>query len=98
MGGQALTAMSSLGYGQTWQTVTRTSGTTYYNTTGKPIVLAIFPAGVSNSGNISCVGIATANFSNNGLSTTSAQYSIIPINQSYVVTISAGSHTSSELR
>jgi hypothetical protein len=36
-GGQALAAMSSLGYGQTWQTVTRTSGTTYYNTTGKPI-------------------------------------------------------------
>ena len=38
-GGQAVAAMSSLGYGQTWQTVTRTSGTTYYNTTGKPIVL-----------------------------------------------------------
>jgi hypothetical protein len=36
-GGQAVAAMSSLGYGQTWQTVTRTSGTTYYNTTGKPI-------------------------------------------------------------
>jgi hypothetical protein len=36
-GGQALAAMSSLGYGQTWQSVTRTSGTTYYNTTGKPI-------------------------------------------------------------
>ena len=36
-GGQALAAMSSLGYGQTWQAVTRTSGTTYYNTTGKPI-------------------------------------------------------------
>ena len=38
-GGQAVAAMSSLGYGQTWQSVTRTSGTTYYNTTGKPIVL-----------------------------------------------------------
>ena len=40
-GGQALAAMSSLGYGQTWQAVTRTSGTTYYNTTGKPIVFNI---------------------------------------------------------
>lgn len=39
-GGQALSAMSSLGYGQTWQTVTRSSGTTYYNTTGRPIVIA----------------------------------------------------------
>ena len=35
-GGQALAAMSSLGYGQTTQTVTRTSGVTYYNTSGKP--------------------------------------------------------------
>ena len=40
-GGQALAAMSSLGYGQTWQTVSRTSGTTYYNTTGKPITVGI---------------------------------------------------------
>jgi hypothetical protein len=38
-GGQALSAMSSLGYGQVLQSVTRNSGTTYYNTTGKPIVL-----------------------------------------------------------
>jgi hypothetical protein len=38
-GGQALAAMSSLGYGQTWQVVTgsRAVSTTYYNTTGKPI-------------------------------------------------------------
>jgi hypothetical protein len=38
-GGQALAAMSSLGYGQTFQDVSasRAVGTTYYNTTGKPI-------------------------------------------------------------
>jgi len=38
-GGNALTSMSSLGYGQTWQILTgsRSIGTTYYNTTGKPI-------------------------------------------------------------
>jgi len=38
-GGQALAAMSSLGYSQTWQNVTasRAYSTTYYNTTGKPI-------------------------------------------------------------
>ena len=42
-GGQALTAMSSLGYGQTWQDVSgsRISGTTYYNTTGKPIQIMV---------------------------------------------------------
>ena len=40
-GGCALDAMSSLGYGQTWQNLyaSRTVGTTYYNTTGKPIAL-----------------------------------------------------------
>ena len=51
-GGQAGAAMSSLGYGQTWQNVTgsRTSGTTYYNTTGKPITASIVPfTGGSNS-------------------------------------------------
>ena len=42
-GGQALAAMSSLGYGQTWQnvTVSRAINTTYYNTTGKPINVSI---------------------------------------------------------
>ena len=47
-GGQALAAMSSLGYGQTWQDVTasRVAGTTYYNATGKPIVVMI---GASNT-------------------------------------------------
>ena len=37
-GGQALDSMSSLGYSQTWQQVTRAASTTYYNTTGRPIV------------------------------------------------------------
>jgi hypothetical protein len=40
-GGQALAAMSSIGYGQTWQTPSRSAGTTYYNTTGKPILVSV---------------------------------------------------------
>jgi len=42
-GGQALAAMSSLGYGQTWQNVTgsRALSTTYYNTTGRPIAVNV---------------------------------------------------------
>lgn len=40
IGGQALMAMSSLGYGQVWKAVTRTTGVTYYNTTGKPICVS----------------------------------------------------------
>jgi hypothetical protein len=34
------TVPGGIGDGQTWQSVTRTSGTTYQNTTGKPIMLA----------------------------------------------------------
>lgn len=46
MGGNALAAMSSLGYGQTWQNVagSRALGTTYYNTTGKPIMVSVSAA------------------------------------------------------
>ena len=43
-GGQAMASMQSLGFGQTWQVVTgsRALGTTYYNTTGKPIFVSIY--------------------------------------------------------
>lgn len=55
VGGQALAARSSLGYGQTWQDVTgsRVLGTTYTNTTGRPIVVSVmmyFASGANNSG------------------------------------------------
>jgi hypothetical protein len=50
-GGQALSAMSSIGYGQTWQLVTgsRAFGTTYYNTTGKPIQISVTGQGTVNA-------------------------------------------------
>jgi hypothetical protein len=43
MGGQALTAMGSIGYGQRYTDVSgsRSLATTYYNTTGKPIFLSV---------------------------------------------------------
>lgn len=49
-GGQALTAMSSFGYGQTWTDVSasRAYSTTYYNTTGRPISLNINASGGNN--------------------------------------------------
>jgi len=91
MGGQALTAMSSLGYGQIWQTVTRVNGTTYYNTTGKPIVacfqaILLPSAGMSFTIN-SQTGIATitnAQVSNQTISTSA----IIPVNASYINVVS----------
>lgn len=50
-GGQALAAMSSLGYGQTWQNMTgsRVAGTTYYNTTGKPIQVSVYSPSPTDS-------------------------------------------------
>lgn len=51
--GSAWEPMAGLGYGQTWQTVTRVSGTTYTNTTGKPIFLMYsVTSGVSTAGSI----------------------------------------------
>lgn len=43
VGGQALAAMASLGMGQTWQdmSASRATGTTYYNTTGRPIFVSV---------------------------------------------------------
>jgi hypothetical protein len=49
-GGQALTAMSSLGYGQTWQAPSRALGTTYYNTTGKPIFVGVTRTSTTTDG------------------------------------------------
>ena len=42
-GGQAMAAMQSLGFGQTWQNLTgsRAKNTTYYNTTERPIAVQI---------------------------------------------------------
>ena len=43
VGGQALAALGSLGYSQQWQNVSgsRAVNTTYYNTTGKPIIASV---------------------------------------------------------
>lgn len=53
-GGQALAALASIGYGQSWQNVTasRASGTIYYNTTGKPIFCSVNFYTGSNGGNV----------------------------------------------
>jgi len=50
MGGEVVNAMSSIGYGQTWQNVvaSRAVSTTYYNTTGKPIQVAYAALADSN--------------------------------------------------
>jgi hypothetical protein len=82
-GGNALTAMSSLGYGQTWQNLTasRALSTTYYNTTSKPIVFQVFL--VMNSATINVNGTAAGQAST---STSSSLMAIVPVGQSYSFT------------
>ena len=80
VGGNALTAMSSIGYGQTWQDVSgsRSTSTTFFNTTGKPLSMAVHntasPAGILTIG-----GIALNRASNNFWYT-----GIVPPGNSYV--------------
>lgn len=48
IGGQALAALSSFGFGQTFAVFSPVSGTTYYNTTGKPIFISVLSIGASS--------------------------------------------------
>lgn len=100
-GGQALAAMSSLGYGQTWQAVTgsRSAGTTYYNTTGKPIFVSVECKGVVGSNPSVGVSIAGVVLPSSyvpavaGYAPSVAISFIVPAGMSYVVTVSSGSIT-----
>lgn len=94
VGGQALAAMSSLGYGQTQQDVSgsRALSTTYYNTTGKPIFIGVSAASSSGSsmqinvnGVVSSIGTVSAA---GGRSGTTA---IVPPGASYQALITGGS-------
>lgn len=96
VGGQAFTSMSSLGYGQTPQTVTRTAGVTYYNTTGKPIVWEIQLAA---SGNLTptIAGLARAVLTTPAGCTITASYVVAP-NVAYSYVQGAGTSTHVEMR
>jgi hypothetical protein len=103
-GGNALSAMSSLGYGQTWQAVTRTSGTTYYNTTGKQINLIVLFTynGVGNN-TLTINGTVVVTLNTNGIlngSILAYPMVTIPAGQSYSFTLTptAVVSTVSELR
>jgi hypothetical protein len=88
-GGQALNAMSSLGYGQTWQdmTASRAASTTYYNTTGKPIMVNVWgSSGESRSATLVIGGVSVAFTAFNGAGGGTATLSgIVPSGTSYVV-------------
>ena len=97
VGGQAFSNTNSLGYGQTFQTtpsITRVSGTTYYNTTGKPIFATIdFNATTAPLLNI---GGVTATLTN--VATTENISFIVPSYMSYSFTAASGINDWYELR
>ena len=104
-GGNALTSMSSLGYGQTWQTVTRTAGTTYYNTTGRPITYStgeVFGSATVVTVSVVINGGSSIMIQNAVISSGNSRGSgliIIPVGASYVFTHEGvSSLTSTELR
>lgn len=95
VGGQALRAMAGIGFGQTWQLLTgsRVSGTTYFNTTGRPIAVIA----LASAANIAAVVNGVTLTSNTaGLSPHTI---IIPAGASYSLTSSTGAFASwAELR
>jgi hypothetical protein len=89
-GGQALAAMSSLGYSQTVQNVTgsRAFSTTYYNTTGKPIFVSInaYNAGGVINLTATVAGVIAA-YGQNSVANYGANIAfIVPPSASYSVT------------
>jgi len=93
-GGQALAAMSSLGYGQTWQSVTgsRVLSTTYYNVTGKPIQLsASVIISASQSATLTVNSAVSSNSSVAASSTQIPFFAVIPPGMSYSIATTGGS-------
>jgi len=89
-GGQAMATMQSFGYVQTWQSFTigtqRIAGTTYYNTTSKPIMVSTTHySGGSGNGIITVGGVAIAQSSFTS-GTYTAVCGVVPSGLSYSVT------------
>lgn len=93
-GGAALEASNSLGYGQTWQTVTggRAFTTAYYNTTGRPIlVIATF---VASSAAVDILVNGTSRMIAQNASATSGYFAgtvLVPPGQTYQLNVNTGS-------
>jgi hypothetical protein len=78
VGGQALTALSSIGYGQTWQTVSRSFGVTYYNTTGKPISAAVTIQAASAGANTWSITVNGVTLPQGGGNSSANFYQLVP--------------------
>jgi hypothetical protein len=105
---QLATAAFAMGAGvgsnQTWQDVTasRSVGTTYTNSTGKPIMVAIKGYGTQPADIVLGINGTNMMYQNiyNGTGQSGTVYGIIPNGSTYIASISAGTSTTkwSELR
>lgn len=86
-GGQNL-SMGTLGYGQTWQAVTRTAPTVYINSTGKPIMLNVIAA--IGQAYVLTIGSFTFPSAGTGPEEVNTTSYIIPTGSTYSYTGSAG--------
>lgn len=86
-GGQNL-SMGTLGYGQTWQAVTRTAPTVYINSTGKPIMLNVIAA--IGQAYVLTIGSFTFPSAGTGPAEVNTTSYIIPTGSTYSYTGSAG--------
>jgi hypothetical protein len=87
---------AGLGVDQTWQSVTRTSGTTYTNSTGKPIIFQCSCTGNGQYLEILVSGVRVAYVVNNGTFTFAS--AVIPAGATYVVNYNANIQYPVELR
>jgi hypothetical protein len=93
---------NAIGYNQTWQNVlgSRGNGTTYTNSTGKPIMVAVAASPTSNNQSIS---VTVGGVSLGGMTLTAGYSSgafqfIVPTATTYVVSTSGSLNTWAELR
>jgi hypothetical protein len=100
VGGQALSAMSSIGYAQTWQLPSRALSTTYYNTTGKPILVSVqTQANSTNTSTVVVNGVTIFSYVSNptGGDVPGVQF-IVPPGASYSCTSTSSLGVWAELR
>lgn len=92
--------LSSLGFRQTPQIVTRVAGTVYYNTTGKPIEVFFYVTAAATPCGASLLvnGVAADNFAFNIVGGVSVTLSaIVPVGQSYQLVVTSMTLTQSTI-
>ena len=90
------TVSAGIGVGQTWQAVTRTSGTPYSNGTGKPISIAIISTGAATATVVLVIDGVTVCSIVEGADSNQCFTCVIPSGSTYTVTGSG--YTCTELR